>query len=378
MQIINMAKNNNLSDFLSDIADAIREKKGSSEPINAQDFSSEIASIETGGSGTRYTGHADVEGLRAIGWTDEDIAYYQENGVNWNEEEDEYHKVTDGNKALYGVLTVNNIQTYKDRIVYLPKIDISTTLMRNMFASCKALVAIPLLNTKNVTTMAGLFSGCNSLVCVSPLDTSSVTDMNTMFNACYSLVSIPQLNTSEVKNAASMFADCRSLASIPQLDTSKATNMSYMFYRCYSLESIPPLNTSAATNISRIFAECNALTYIPSLNTSSATNMSGMFYRCYSLASISQFDMVNVTNASSMFGECSSLVHININNVASELAFDGSSLLSKESLLYLINNEATTSAITIKLTTYAYERFANDVDVVAALTNHPNISLASA
>ena len=44
-----MAKNNNLGDFLTDIADAIREKKGTAEPINAQDFASEIASIETGG-----------------------------------------------------------------------------------------------------------------------------------------------------------------------------------------------------------------------------------------------------------------------------------------------------------------------------------------
>ena len=44
-----MAKENNLSDYLKDIADAIRDKKGTTEPINAQDFASEIASIETGG-----------------------------------------------------------------------------------------------------------------------------------------------------------------------------------------------------------------------------------------------------------------------------------------------------------------------------------------
>lgn len=44
-----MAKDDNLGDYLTDIADAIREKKGTSEPINAQDFASEIASIEGGG-----------------------------------------------------------------------------------------------------------------------------------------------------------------------------------------------------------------------------------------------------------------------------------------------------------------------------------------
>ena len=47
-----MAKNDNLTDFLTDVADAIREKKGISNPINPQNFSSEIASIETGGGVT--------------------------------------------------------------------------------------------------------------------------------------------------------------------------------------------------------------------------------------------------------------------------------------------------------------------------------------
>ena len=44
-----MAKTDNLTDFLTDIADAIREKKGITSAINPQDFSSEIASIESGG-----------------------------------------------------------------------------------------------------------------------------------------------------------------------------------------------------------------------------------------------------------------------------------------------------------------------------------------
>lgn len=50
-----MAKNDNLSDFMTDIADAIRAKKGTSEPINAQDFSAEIASIEGGGGSAEDT-----------------------------------------------------------------------------------------------------------------------------------------------------------------------------------------------------------------------------------------------------------------------------------------------------------------------------------
>lgn len=47
-----MAKNNNLQDFLKDVADAIREKKGTDSKINAQDYHDEILSINTGEYGT--------------------------------------------------------------------------------------------------------------------------------------------------------------------------------------------------------------------------------------------------------------------------------------------------------------------------------------
>lgn len=43
-----MAKNNNLTDFLTGVADAIRAKKGTFSTINPQDFESEIETIQTG------------------------------------------------------------------------------------------------------------------------------------------------------------------------------------------------------------------------------------------------------------------------------------------------------------------------------------------
>lgn len=50
-----MAKSDNLIDFLKDIADAIREKKGTSDPINAQDFADEIKNGGNSGGGTAST-----------------------------------------------------------------------------------------------------------------------------------------------------------------------------------------------------------------------------------------------------------------------------------------------------------------------------------
>ena len=283
------------------------------------------------GGGSGWTGHADAEGLRAIGWTDEDIAYYQANGVNWNEEDDHLHLVSDDNKALYGVLTADNIYFFnnKDRIVYLPKID-----------------------TSGKTSMSQMFKECRSLVSIPQLDTANVTDMSNMFNGCRSLVSIPQLDTANVTNMGQMFYSCSSLVALPQLDTANVTNMGGMFNGCYSLVSIPQLDTA------------------------NVTNMSSMVSYCYSLVSIPQLDTSKVESMSSMFRECNSLTHANLKNAKLAYQLNNSSLLSKESLLYLINNEAATSAITIKLAPYAYERLANDADIVAALANHPNISIS--
>ena len=55
-----MAKDNNLQDFLTDIADAIREKKGTTEKINPQDFAIEIANLSSGGSGSESGGSSNI------------------------------------------------------------------------------------------------------------------------------------------------------------------------------------------------------------------------------------------------------------------------------------------------------------------------------
>ena len=77
-----------------------------------------------------------------------------------------------------------------------------------------------------------------------------------------------------------------------------------------------------------------------------------------------------------MFSSCYSLTNINLKNAKLAYELNSTALLSKESLLYLINNEAAESAITIKLSSYAYTRLAEDADIVAALEAHPNISIS--
>ena len=370
-----MAKDNNLTDFLTDVADAIREKKGTTEAINPQDFSAEIASIKSGGNG--WTGHADAEGLRAIGWTEEDIAYYQENGVDWNEEDDHLHLVPEDNKELYGILTLRNISSYRDRIVYLPKIDTSKeTSLNAVFGYCYNMVAVPFMNTSKVSNMSNLFRFCPKLRCVHPLDTSAVTAMTSMFRGCTSLPFISRLDTSNVTAMNYTFAGCSSLSSVAFTDTSKCQTIESIFSNCVSLRDISGLNISNVTTLRNAFYDCPSLTDLPDLDTSNATVMTDAFYKCSKLEYISLLDVSKVTSIGSLLTNCFLLTNVKIKGLQLSINVAETNLLSKESLLYLLNNESATSPITVKVSEILYNKYANDSDVVEALSNHPNITLA--
>lgn len=309
----------------------------------------------------KWTGHADAEGLKAIGWTDEDIAYYQQYGVNWNEEDDQYHKVSEDNKALYGVLTADNIADYKNRIVYLPKID-----------------------TSGVTNMNSMFSGCTSLLSIPQLDTSSVTNIANAFKNCYSLVCVPPLILTEVRAAGNCFYNCYSLTHIADLDLSNAYNMQSFLYGCCSLATFPKItffaNTSSrAVSFESLCGGCYSLVGFPSTENIAPSDIMTCFLSCYSLKKIGVIDLSLMSYAEAVYQalqNCPSLESVYLKNVCTSININYSPLLSKDSLLYIINNEAATSAITIKLASYAYTRLVEDADIVAALANHPNISLA--
>lgn len=64
-----MAKDNNIQDFLTDVANAIRDKKGTSDLINPQDFSNEISSLEVGGGGGIHIGSTEPSDDDSI-WID--------------------------------------------------------------------------------------------------------------------------------------------------------------------------------------------------------------------------------------------------------------------------------------------------------------------
>ena len=290
-------------------------------------YAEKIASISSGG----WTGHADEAGLKAIGWTDDDIAYYQKYGVNWNEEDDAYHKVPQENIDLYGSISAGNATMYSDRLIYLPKINTSRlTSLSYTFQDCNLLVAIPMLDTSRVTSMQYTFNGCGSLVSIPQLDTSSVTNMSNAFSSCANLVHLPQLDTSSVTNMSDAFSSCANLVHLPQLITAQVTDMNSMLGFCRNLVSITGLDLLGATDINRIFV------------------YSYRIQECY------------------------------IKNLKLSIDISKTSFLEKDSLLYMIENAVPTSTIYITLSAYCFNKYSNDPDVVAALSAQPLIKLASA
>ena len=271
-----------------------------------------VAGTLSGGSGGdtpdyRYMkGTIDKAGLKAIGWTDEDILTYEQNKTPHYVWENDLYKVSDENKALY---SLNNLdpKSYKGNpnISFVPNKNMKSYFAHSSaFSGMKYIKGIPFYDTSNVTSMAQMFYQCRNLTTIPLLDTSNVTSMDTMFAYSPSLISIPQLNTSNVTNMGTMFAGCSSLLSIPQLDTSKVTSMYSMFSNCVNLRTIPLLDTSNVTSMSYMFQYCTSLISIPQMNTSNVTSMNNMFNECFNLQAIPQMDTSKVTDMSYMFNYC--------------------------------------------------------------------------
>lgn len=105
-----------------------------------------------------------------------------------------------------------------------------------------------------------------------------------------------------------------------------------------------------------------------------------MFYQCLGLKYImlKQFILTYAKSIVNMFLGCKSLITVKIDGLRLDLSFKDSPVISKESVLYIIQKAVPSSAITITLHPDAYARLADDADIVSALEAQPFVSLVSA
>ena len=280
-----MARTDTLGNFLTDVATAIRNKKGTTDAILASNFDTEIASIESGVDINEYLSDTITKGDSSLGgWTKTII-------------------------KLRSPLTIEGTDaTY-------------------MFARC-LLNELPQIDTSNVTNMSYMFNGCTNLTTIPQLDTSNVTNMSYMFNGCTNLTTIPQLDTSSVTNMSNMFSNCTNLTTIPQLDTSSVTNMNSMFSNCVRLATIPQLDTSSVTNMAYMFSDCARLATIPQLDGGKLTSVAYTFNNCKSLENFN--GIINLGQAY--------LTTQNANYSNYKLVLSNSTKLTEQSIINILNN----------------------------------------
>ncbi len=135
-----------LTELFTQIANAIREKKGTTESIVAENFPEEIESIESGGKFVLPEGtHLQF------------------------------------NSSTFSEIDLSNCDTS------------NVVNMSSMFSGCSNLTNVNLssINTENVTNMNNMFSGCTNLttiIGIENLDLSELTYNNTnLFDSCPNL-----------------------------------------------------------------------------------------------------------------------------------------------------------------------------------------------
>ena len=119
------------------------------------------------------------------------------------------------------------------------------------------------------------------------------------------------------------------------------------------------------------------------VSASGFTNLANTCERLKKIVGIVSISSVtNASNAITPFKNCYSLEDIQLKGLKVSISFGESSALSKDSLLYMINNEASTGAITITLNASVYAKCQSGgewySDISTALAAHTNVTLASA
>ena len=328
-----MSKADNLKDFLTDVADAIRAKKGSTDLINPQDFSSEIASLSGGLEIVEMTETtATIEPNKVYVWgmvESLDITI----GAS-TDESDFFAFRFRCSKPTMTSVTVNGAIWAEDTELDAqgkPVLDLGSWYQCEIKGGTSALYArlahyIPFADS-NVEAVL-LAKGVGDGLGVTYKDAAKVTNISTWFKGNADITAFAEfINFSGIIDLApSAFSGCSSLAEI-SLPASLTSIGNYAFNGCSSLARVLNLeNTKVTRTNENAFYNCTSLAEI---NFPSSLNEidSFAFYRCSSLTKLNiPTDVSNLKIWDLAFFDCQSLSVINIISAISYLgrgAFNG-------------------------------------------------------
>jgi len=151
-----MARTDTLGNFLTDVADAIREKKGTSETIQASEFDTEIANLPSGGEDVGE--YLDLEPESIISNTN----------YPWWQTKLALPKISNLKVIIPSSAKTTNYLFYNCKWYYIPKIikiEDNLSSMNFMFSGCSNLQTINLesLNMTNIERVNNAFTQCTNL-----------------------------------------------------------------------------------------------------------------------------------------------------------------------------------------------------------------------
>ena len=389
-----MSKADNLKDFLTDVADAIRAKKGTTDLINPQNFSAEIASLSGGLEVIEMTETtATIEPNKVYVWgmveslnitlgasTDASdffafrfrcskptMTSVTVNGATWADdtELDAQGKpvldlgswyqceIKGGTSALYArlahyipfedsnveaVLLANGVGdglgiTYKDAAKVT---SISTWFKDNVGITAFA----EFVNFSGISSLLDYaFQGCSSLAEIAlPAGVTSIRIG--AFNGCKLLARVLNLeNTKVTKILNGVFNGCAALAEV-SLPASLTSIGQYAFLGCKSLTRAVNFENTQLTSISsELFSGCSSLTEI-ALPAGVTLIEQSAFNGCKLLARVLNLENTKVTKIlNGVFNGCAALAEVSL--PASLTSIGQYAFLGCKSLTRAVNFENT-------------------------------------
>lgn len=217
-----MAKNNNLKDFVTGVAGAIREKKGTTELINPQDFENEIRTIQTGVDTSDATATADDIRLGKIAYgadgkmigtiADYDGTSEPASGKSLFVQLVDKSVTSVSEEDLKGITTIGNYAFYYcDRLTSIIIPSSVTSIGDYAFSYCYSLTNATIPNSvTRINTYA--FYSCRSLTSITIPDGVTLIGWYA-FQGCSNLTNVT-ISDSVTTIGGQAFSDCENLMNV--------------------------------------------------------------------------------------------------------------------------------------------------------------------